>query len=43
MVAQILEMCLVAIVASFNSVVLVGSVAIVLGIVNVILGRDADE
>lgn len=39
---SVLEFCAIAIAVSFTSVFVVGSVAIVLGILCVILGKDVD-
>jgi hypothetical protein len=43
MTSKIFEMCAVAVAVSFSSVVVVGSVAIIMGIVSVILGKDSDD
>lgn len=43
MVNNVLEICSVAIVISFTTVMVVGSAAIVLGILSVVFGKDKDN
>jgi len=42
MVAQILETCVVILMVSFTSVVAVGSLCLVSGMIMVLLGKDVD-